>query len=136
MLVHLGLLVVSLPSSPPGEQDVGSWVPFVQKADFRGKCLKPSLLQVLGEVQGPLSPLGMGEHLSGGWVGVPCSCGCSGLPGWSSFWSDPALGLSATLPASPVSYLRTSELYQCWRCKQAASSCSLSAVEPCWWGGN
>ena len=71
MLVHLGLLVVRLPSSPLGEQDVGPWVPFVQKANFGGKCLKPFLLQVLGEVQGCLSPLGVGEHPSGvGWGDV------------------------------------------------------------------
>lgn len=65
MLVHLGLLVVRLPSSSLREQDVGPWVPVVQKANFGGKCLKPFLLQVLGEVQGCLSPLGVGEHLSG-----------------------------------------------------------------------
>lgn len=35
----LGWLVVSLPSSALGEQDVGPWVPFVQKADFGMKCL-------------------------------------------------------------------------------------------------
>lgn len=39
MCVCLGWLVVSLPSSALGEQDVGPWVPFVQKADFGMKCL-------------------------------------------------------------------------------------------------
>lgn len=48
-------------------------MPFVQKADFRGECLKPSLLQVLGRFKEGFPTLGMGEHLSsvgGGALGA------------------------------------------------------------------
>lgn len=99
---------------------VGPHVPFVQKAVFRGKCLKPALLQVLGEFK-TLFPLS-------GWVNIfPVGgklCACLGLPGWSSSLPDPLPGLSAILPEETRALLGL----------EGQQSPALATSSDCWRG--